>query len=139
METGRPGSSHLFLTVIAQSGPGRLGTPLHGHLINRIVPWYLNRDCNVEPEQSHVVNGIPRFVDMAVTWPDGKAEAVEVETEVNDRAVENIKKNLAIGFDLISVITPNRKVREAIRRRVCQELAPCDMARIRFPAMSTYT
>ena len=75
---------------------------------------------------------------MAVTWPDGRTEAVEIETEDTPRALGNIQKNIMAGFDTISVLTPNRKVREAIKKRMIEEIDHVDHSRICFPAISFY-
>lgn len=85
-----------------------------------------------------MVDAQPVFVDLTITRPDGTTEAIEVETEDSPRAVANIKKDLSIGFPRISVVTPNRKVREAVRTRICRELAQYDQGRVCFPAICSF-
>ena len=79
-----------------------------------------------------------KFVDLAITWPDGKTEALEVETEDTQRALGNIQKNILIGFDVISVLTPNHKTKEAIKKQMLKEIEEVDHDRICFPAISFY-
>jgi hypothetical protein len=137
VEPGRRGGAQLFLEAINRS-EGRDGHPLHRHLKKKPQAWYIQRGCLVEEEKRFVVDAQPVFVDLTITRPDGTTEAIEVETEASPRAVANIKKDLSIGFQRISVVTPNRKVREAIRMRVSQELAECDRKRVRFPAICSF-
>ncbi len=137
LESGRRGRAELFLEPI-ENDAGRLGSRLHRLLRRKAQTWYEHKNCTTEIEKSLTNNGQQVFIDLAVTWPDGRTEALEVETEVSQRAIENIKKNLAIGFEVISILTPNRKTRDAIKKRMDGELSNGDLSRIKFPAMSFY-
>jgi hypothetical protein len=75
---------------------------------------------------------------ISVVWPDGRTEAVEVETEDSARAIENIRKNIAAKTDIISVLTPNSKIRNAIEARVTVEIADEHKNKIKFPTVSYY-
>ena len=77
-------------------------------------------------------------MDLAVTWPDGRTEAVEIETEDSSRALGNIRKNILVGFEAISILTPNRKAREVIKKRMIKEIDHVDHSRVCFPAISFY-
>ncbi|TKJ38327.1 MAG: hypothetical protein CEE38_06100 [Planctomycetes bacterium B3_Pla] len=138
LESGKRGAANIFLEVVTNTSAGRLGNSLHNYLRRKAEEWYLAENCKTESEKSFLVNGQRKFVDLAVTWPDGREEAVEIETDDSIRALENIRKNLDAGFGLISVLTPNRKVREVIRKRVNMEIDRSEHHRIRFPAISFY-
>jgi hypothetical protein len=138
LESGRRGAAKTFLEVVTNTGGGRLGGSLHNYLRKKALDWYCLQNCKVEVEKSILVNGQPKFVDLAVIWPDGKSEAVEVETESTARAIQNIQKNLSFGFNAISVLTPNRKVRDTIKNQCFKEIETKDKGRIRFPPMSFY-
>jgi hypothetical protein len=137
LESGRRGRAEIFLELV-KTGTGRFGSTVHKHMRKKADNWYSRQTCVTEPEKSFNLNGQQIFVDLAVTWPDGRSEAVEMETQDSERAIENIKKNLALGFAVISVLTPNRKVRDAIKRRANSELTTADLSRIKFPVMSFY-
>ena len=85
-----------------------------------------------------MVDGQRRFVDLSVTWPDGTTEAVEAETEDSDRALENVRKNLRLGYDTVAVLTPNRKTREAIATRIAREFDADDASRVQLRPMAFY-
>ena len=138
LETGRRGAANLFLEVVSKTSAGRPGNNLHNYLRGKAENWYLSHHCQTEMEKSFLVNGQQRFVDLAVTWPDGKTEAIEVEIENTPRAMGNIQKNILIGFDAISVLTPNHKVRETIKKRMIKEINHVDHSRVCFPAISFY-
>jgi hypothetical protein len=138
LESGRRGAASMFLEVVTNTSAGRLGDSLHNYLRRKAEDWYLSQNCKTEIEKSFLVNGQRRFVDLAVTWPDGRTEAVEIETADTHRALENIQKNISIGFNAISVLTPNRKVREAIKKRMIKEIDHVDHSRVCFPAISFY-
>jgi len=138
LESGKRGAASMFLEVVTNTSAGRLGNSLHNYLRRKAEDWYLAQNCKTEIEKSFLVNGQRRFVDLVVTWPDGKAEAVEIETEDTLRVLGNIQKNILIGFDAISVLTPNRKVREAIKKRMIKEIDHVDHSRICFPVISFY-
>jgi len=138
LESGKRGAASMFLEVVTNTSAGRLGNSLHNYLRRKAEDWYLSQSCKTEIEKSFLVNGQRKFVDLAVTWPDGRTEAVEIETEDTLRALGNIQKNILIGFDAIFVLTPNRKVREAIKERMIKEIDCADHSRICFPAISFY-
>jgi hypothetical protein len=138
LESGRRGAASMFLEVVTNTSAGRLGNSLHNYLRRKAKDWYLSHNCKTEIEKSFFVNGQRKFVDLAVIWPDGRTEAVEIETADTHRALENIQKNISIGFNAISVLTPNRKVREAIKKRMIKEIDHVGHSRICFPAISFY-
>jgi hypothetical protein len=138
IESGRRGGSQLFLEIVAKNSSGRPGQVLHNYIRDKARDWYLTQNCTTENEKSFSWEGRCIYVDLAITWPDGRNEAAEIETEDSIRAIENIRKNLAMGFNMISVLTPNRKVREAIKKRVNREIDRLEHHRIRFPAISFY-
>jgi hypothetical protein len=138
LESGRRGAASMFLEVATNTSAGKLGNSLHNYLRKKAEDWYLPQNCKTEIEKSFLVNNQRRFVDLAVTWPDGRTEAVEIETADTQRALENIQKNILIGFNAIFVLTPNRKVREAIKKRMIKEIDHVDHSRICFPAISFY-
>jgi hypothetical protein len=138
LESGKRGAANIFLEVVTNASTGRLGNNLHNYQRRKAEEWYLSQNCKTEIEKSSPVNGQRKFVDLAVTWPDGREEAVEIETEDSIRALGNIRKNLDAGFGMISVLTPNRSVREAIKKRVNMEIDRSEHHRIRFPAISFY-
>ena len=138
LESGRRGRAEMYLELVEDS-VGRFGSCIHRYMCKKAQDWYNGQSCITEPEKSFNHNGQQIFVDLAVTWPDGKTEALEVETQDTERALENIKKNLALGFKVISVLTPNQKVRNAIKRRIVGELTPGDFSQIKFPPMSFYS
>lgn len=138
LETGKRGAASSFLEVITKTGAGRPGGNLHNYLRNKAQDWYLSQNCKTEIEKNFSVNGQQKFVDMAVTWLDGKTEAVEIETEDTPRALENIRKNILLGFDVISVLTPNSKTREAIKEHMVNEIEKGYHSQICFPPISFY-
>ena len=138
LESGRRGAASIFLEVLTNTSTGRLGNNLHNYLRRKAEDWYLSQNCKTEIEKSFLVNGQRRFVDLAVTWPDGRTEAVEIETEDSSRALGNIRKNILIGFEAISILTPNRKAREVIKKRMIKEIDHVDHSRVCFPAISFY-
>jgi hypothetical protein len=138
LESGRRGAASIFLEVTTNISTGRFGNSLHNYLRKKAEGWYLSQNCKTEIEKSFLVNGQRRFVDLAVTWPDGRTEAVEIETADTHRALENIQKNISIGFNAISVLTPNHKARDAIKKRMIKEIDHADHSRICFPAISFY-
>jgi hypothetical protein len=138
LESGRRGAASIFLEVLTNTSTGRLGNNLHNYLRRKAEDWYLSQNCKTEIEKSFLVNGQRRFVDLAVTWPDGRTEAVEIETEDSSRALGNIRKNILIGFEAISILTPNRKAREVIKKRMIKEIDHVDHSRVCFPAVSFY-
>ena len=71
----------MFLEAVTNTRAGRFGNSLHNYLRKKAKYWYLSHNCKTEIEKSFLVDGQRRFVDLAVTWPDGKTEAVEIETE----------------------------------------------------------
>lgn len=117
---------------------GRLGSRIHRYMQQKAKAWYQRQNCVTEPEKGFIVDGQRAFVDLAVTWPDGETEALEVETVDGAQAIKNIKKNLILGFATISVLTPNRKVRDAIKKRAVSHLNPADLRKVQFPSMSFY-
>jgi hypothetical protein len=124
--------------VIDDNSGGSGGKGLHRYMRNKADPWYIWQNCTTEAEKCFTIDGQRFYVDLAITWTDGKTEALEVETQDSPRAVNNVKKNLAIGFDTISVLTPNRKVRDAVRNRVITEIETKYHERIQFPSISFY-
>jgi len=138
IESGRRDGSQLFLEIVAKNSSGRPGQVLHNYIRVKAREWYLTQNCTTKNEKSFSWEGRCIYVDLAITWPDGRNEAAEIETEDSIRAIENIRKNLAIGFNMISVLTPNRKVREGIKKRVNREIERLEHHRIRFPAISFY-
>ena len=111
VEPGRRGGAQLYLDVIDDNSGGSGGKGLHKLMRNKARPWYIRQNCTTEPEKSFTIDDQRFYVDLAITWPDGKIEALEVETQDSPRATNNVKKNFAIGFDVVSVLTPNRKVK----------------------------
>lgn len=138
LESGKRGAANIFLEVATNTSAGRLGNSLHNYLRSKAEDWHLSHNCETEIEKSFLVNGQRKFVDLSVTWPDGRTEAVEIETADTPRALENIQKNISIGFNAIFVLTPNRKVREAIKKRMITEIDQVDHSRVCFPAISFY-
>ena len=138
LETGKRGAAKIFLEVASNSSAGRLGNGLHNYLRRTAEEWHLMHNCDTEVEKSLLVDGQRKFVDLSVIWPDGRTEAVEVETEYSPRALGNIEKNILLGFDVVSVLTPNSKVREAIRTRMVKEVDHVDQRRVCFPTISFY-
>ncbi len=137
LQSGKRGAAKTFLEIVNNTSSGRLGGGLHNYLRKKACNWYLSQNCKTDTEKNILVDGQQRFVDLAVTWPDGTTEAVEIETENSSRAIRNIQKNLSFGFDTITILTPNRKVRDAIKSR-CREIQTEDIDRIRFSSMSFY-
>ena len=138
VESGRRARAQLFLEVINKNAGGRLGKGLHKHLRNKAKLWYVKQECTTEVECPILIDGRQIFVDLAVIWPDGRTEAVEVETNDSNRAIDNIKKNIAAGFNVISVLTPNRKVRDALKKRMVKQIEGKYQSWIKFPSISFY-
>jgi len=84
------------------------------------------------------VNHQSRFVDLAISWPDGKTEALEVETEFSPRAIENIQKNIEAGFQIVSVLTPNNKVRQAIMENLPDDIKAQHLNKVQFLSISFF-
>ena len=127
----------MLLEVIQANG-GRLGGALHCHMRDVADAWYKRQGCTTESERSCVIDGQQRFVDLSVTWPDGRTEAVEIETDDSDRATGNVRKALIAGYDAITVLTPNRKIREAIAARIARQLGADDATRVKLRPMALY-
>lgn len=128
----------MFLSVLQSKTGGRLGEGLHLFMRNKADSWYLRKGCTTKFEDPFTVDGQTRYVDLTALWPDGRTEALEVETEDRERAINNVKKNIAIGFDQITVLTPNRKVRESIQKQVETQIEEAQKSLIRFSAISFY-
>ncbi|KKR96379.1 MAG: hypothetical protein UU48_C0032G0003 [Candidatus Uhrbacteria bacterium GW2011_GWF2_41_16] len=137
IESGKRGGTQLYLEPIYLGG-GRLGSGVHRLLRKKAYGYHLTQNCDAQEEKRFDLDGRTVFVDMAVRHPDGRTEAIEVETEDGEHVLENIRKNLALGFDIISVLTPNRKVRDAIKKRAIKAIDTNDIGRIHFPAISFY-
>ena len=138
LQSGKRGASKTFLEVVDDRGTGRLGGGLHNYMRQKALDWYLVQGCKAEAEMSIHMNGQHKFVDLAITWSDGRSEALEVETENSDRAIQNIQKNLLFGFGTVTILTPNSKVREAIKNKCIGEIEVTEMSRICFSSMSFY-
>ena len=138
VESGRRGRAKLFLEAINGSATGSAGGALHNHIRDKAENWHKHQGCITEREELIKIDGRNRFVDLAVTWPDGSTEAVEVETGNIERAIENIKKNLSAYFDQISVLTPNKKIRESIKGKAHREINSLDLNRVKFPSLDRY-
>ncbi|MHC4728281.1 MAG: ATP-binding protein [Planctomycetota bacterium] len=138
VESGRRARAQLFLEVINKNAGGRLGKGLHNYLRNKARAWYIRQGCITESEKGFVIDDRQIFVDLAVTWPDRRTEAIEVETADSNRAIENIRKNIAAGFSAISVLAPNRKVRDALKKRVAEQIETGYRGWIKFPSISFY-
>jgi len=138
VESGRRGRAKLFLEAIDTGATGSIGGALHNHIRNKAENWHKNQGCITGCEECININGRNRFVDIAVTWPDGSTEAIEVETGNIERAIENIKKNLSTYFDRISVLTPNKKIRESIKNKARREINSPDLNRLKFPSLDRY-
>jgi len=138
VESGRRGRAQLFLEATDSNTAGRMGGALHNHIRDRAERWHRHQGCITEREILIKVDGQNRYVDLAVTWPDGRTEAVEVETGYTERAIENIKKNLSVYSDRISVLTPNKKVRESIKDKAFSEISQIDLDRVEFPSLDRY-
>lgn len=134
VESGKRGAAQVFLEVIAEKSAGKHGGMLHRLLRDTANNWYIAQKCvtQIEKEIDR------RYIDLAVVWPDSRTEAVEVETEDSARAIENIRKNIAAGMDIISILTPNSKVRNAIEARSDIEIAEQYKHKLKFPTMSDY-
>lgn len=137
IESGKRGGTQLHLDSIDRDG-GKLGSGAHCLLRKGACVYHLTQKCDAEEEKSFDLDGRTVFVDVAVRHPDGKTEAIEVETEDSEHVIENVRKNLALGFDIISVLTPNHKVRDAVKTRVLREIDATNIERIRFPSISLY-
>lgn len=138
LESGKRGAAKAFLEIIPSKPSGRNGGVLHNFLRDKANSWYIANQCKTEPEKSIKVNNQVRFVDLAITWPDGKTEALEIETEYSNRAVENIQKNVEAGFEVISVLTPNNKVRQAIQAKLPENIKEEYADRLFFSSISFY-
>ena len=138
LESGKRGAAKAFLEVITSKGSGRNGGKLHNYLRKIAQDWYINQNCKTECEKAVTVNGLQKFVDLAVTWPDGKKEAVEIETEDTPRALENVQKNMELGVDIITVLAPNVKIRQAIQNRVNPNIQTEHAHRLHFPSISLF-
>lgn len=138
LESGRRGRAKLFLEVIETVNAGKLGKALHNHIRNIADRWHKSQSCLTEVEKLVKVGGRNRFVDLLVIWPNGKREAIEIETEYGQRAIENIKKNLAMDFDQITVLTPNKKVRDSIKYKALNQINNVQMFRVKFPSLNIY-
>lgn len=138
VESGRRGRAQLFIETVSHNGSGRTGGALHNYIRDIAEYWHNHQGCLIEREAIIKVDGQNRYVDIVVTWPGGRKEAVEIETEYTERAIENIKKNLSVSFDHISVLTPNKKVREAIRTRAFSEINKNDFDKVKFPSLDRY-
>lgn len=143
LESGRRGRKSLYLEVVEENQQGRLGGNLHRYLRIKVEEYYHSRGASVVIEKSYFLNGICVYVDVVVMWPDGIAEAVEIETQASEHAIQNIHKCLAIkeclgsGFATIHVVTPNRDIRRGIQCRL-EKVADVDMSRIKFSPMSFF-
>jgi len=137
VESGKRGGANLHLDSIEKNG-GRLGSGVHRLLRRKVYDYHLTQDCDAEEEKSFDLEGRTVFVDVAVRHSDGSTEAIEVETEDGEHVIENITKNLILDFDVISVLTPNRKVRNAVIERVLREIDTTNISRICFPTISLY-
>ncbi len=136
VETGKRGGAKSFLEVVER--PGRRGTALHNYLRKKSQAWYGFHKCSTQEESPIELNGQVIYVDLAVVWPDGKTEALEIETEDSPRALENVRKNLKLGFAIVSVLTPNKKVRKKVKNRLVGNLEKELHKRIRFVSISFY-
>jgi hypothetical protein len=143
LESGRRGRKSLYLEVVEENQQGRLGGNLHRYLRAKVEKHYHSRGASVVIEKSYLLNGICVYVDVVVMWPDGTAEAVEIETQASEHAIQNIHKCLAIkeclgsGFATIHVVTPNRDIRRGIQCRL-EKVADVDLSRIKFSPMSFF-
>jgi hypothetical protein len=138
LESGKRGAAEAFLEIIPEKSAGKNGGVLHNLLRDKANSWYIWQHCNTQIESTIISGSDHRYVDLAVVWPDGRTEAVEVETEDSARAIENIRKNIAAKTDIISVLTPNSKIRNAIEARVTVEIADEHKNKIKFPTVSYY-
>jgi hypothetical protein len=138
LESGKRGAAITFLEIIKSIGTGRNGGTLHNFLRGTANTWYIAKNCKTEIEKAIVVDGQNKFIDLAVIWPDRRIEAVEIETEFTQRAIENIRKNISAGFDIISVLTPNSKVRQAIENVVENEIGSPQRSIVKFPSIAFY-
>ena len=138
LESGKRGAAQAFLEVIPDKSAGKNGGVLHNLMRDRADSWHIAQNCNTRIEAEIIFGTERRYVDLAVVWPDGGTEAIEVETEDSARPIENIRKNIAAEMDIISVLTPNSKVRNAIEARVAVEIPDQYIHKIKFPKMSDY-
>ena len=143
LESGRRGRKSLYLEVVEENQQGRLGGKLHRYLRAKVEKYYNSQGASVVIEKSYVLDGICVYVDVVVMWPDGAVEAVEIETQASEHAIQNIHKCLAIkecqgsGFVTIHVVTPNHDIRRGLQCRL-EKVAGVDMSRIKFSPMSLF-
>ena len=138
LESGKRGAAKSFLEIVQSKAFGRNGGSLHNYLRDKANKWYQTNSCKSEPEKTITVNSQSRFVDLAINWPDDRTEALEIETEFSPRAIENIRKNIEAGFQTVSVLTPNNKVRQAIMGNLPEDIKEQHMDKVQFLSISFF-
>lgn len=137
LESGGRGKSSLYLEVADEKSNGRQGSNLHQYIQNKVANYYRICGGSATIEKRCDLNGIDVFVDVVGTCPDGRVEAVEIETQGSEHAAGNIHKCLQLGFAVIHVLTPNGQVRRGIQSRL-DNLSEAEIGRIRFSPISLF-
>ncbi len=138
VEKGKRGGAKSFLEIVDTGKSGRRGGSLHNYLRNIAQSWYQSQGLSTQMEMPHRLDDQTVYVDLAVFTSDGTTEALEIETEDSPRALGNVQKNLVLGFTRVSVLTPNKKVRESVRKRIFSGIPLPEHDRIHFRSIGFY-
>ena len=126
-ELTEKGRDYLLLELFIQPRVWGKGGTEHCFWQHRIKRYYERWGCNAQVE---VFIG-KKSVDVVVKCPNGKWTAVEIAMSP-EYEIENIKKNLKLGFEEIIVACKNKKVLAIVQKIAEKKLRRMDLRNIRF-------